>query len=70
MCDENNVCNAFNCISLYELDELNRLFDRLIIFCENIDEEELEDYECGGDILRLYKLIITLFDRDMERETK
>ena len=33
--------------------------DRLLIFCENIDSEELEDYECGDKVLELYKLADT-----------
>lgn len=64
-CVENNCCNAFANITFYELIELNYLLDRLLIFCENIDTEELEDYECGDEILKLYKLVDTLFDRDL-----
>ena len=32
---------------------------------ENIDSEELEDYECGDKVLELYKLVDILFDRDL-----
>ena len=60
-CDEENVLNAFAYISLGELENLNYLLDRLIIFCENVDQEELEDCECGDKVLELYKLADTLF---------
>lgn len=64
-CNTENCCNAFANITLGELIELNYLLDRLLIFCENIETEELEDYECGDKILELYKLADTLFDRDL-----
>ena len=64
-CDRSNCCNAFANITLGELKELNYLLDRLLIFCENIDSEELEEYECGDKILELYRLADTLFDRDL-----
>ncbi len=64
-CDRENCCNAFANIALDELVELNYLLDRLLIFCENIDTEELEDYECGDKVLKLYKLADTLFARDL-----
>ena len=64
-CNRGNCCNAFANITLGELKELNFLLDRLLIFCENIDSEELEDYECGDKVLELYKLADTLFDRDL-----
>ena len=64
-CNRENNCNAFANITLQELIELNYLLDRLIIFCENIDVEELEDYECGDKVLKLYKLADTLFSRDL-----
>lgn len=64
-CTAENCCNAFANITLGELIELNYLLDRLLIFCENIDTEELEDYECGDKVLELYKLADTLFSRDL-----
>lgn len=64
-CNRENCCNAFANITLGELKELNFLLDRFLIFCENIDSEELEDYECGDKVLELYKLADTLFDRDL-----
>ena len=64
-CVSKNCCNAFANITLDELVELTYLLDRLLIFCENIDIEELEDYECGDKVLRLYKLVDTLFSRDL-----
>lgn len=64
-CTHENCCNAFANITLGELIEMNYLLDRLLIFCENIDTEELEDYECGDKVLKLYKLADTLFDRDL-----
>ncbi len=64
-CTRENCCNAFANITLDELVELNYLLDRLLIFCENIDTEELEDYECGDKVLKLYKLADTLFARDL-----
>ena len=64
-CVAKNCCNAFTNITLEELIELNYLLDRLLIFCENIETEELEDYECGDKVLMLYKLVDTLFDRDL-----
>lgn len=65
LCDEENCCNAFRCITLEELKEINYLFDRLLLFCEDIDEDELEDYECGDKVLRLCQLVDTLFTRDL-----
>lgn len=64
-CESKNCCNAFADIALEELIELNYLLDRLLIFRENIDTEELEDYECGDKILALYRLADTLFSRDL-----
>ena len=64
-CAAGNCCNAFANITLGELIELNYLLDRLLIFCENIETEELEDYECGDKILKLYNLVDTLFSRDL-----
>lgn len=64
-CDEENCCNAFADITLEELIELNYLLDRLTVFCENIDTEELEDFECGDKVLKLYNLADTLFSRDL-----
>ena len=29
------------------------------------EKEELENYECGDKVLELYKLVDTLFDRDL-----
>lgn len=65
ICTRENCCNAFANITLDELVELNYLLDRLLLFCENIDTEELEDYECGDKILKLYRLADTLFSRDL-----
>lgn len=64
-CTRENCCNAFANITLWELKELNYLLDRLLIFCENIDTEELEDYECGDKVLKLYRLADALFSRDL-----
>ena len=63
-CTRENCSNAFAYITLDELIIMNYLLDRLLIFCENIGTEELEDYECGDEVLKLYKLADTLFDRD------
>lgn len=63
-CQENNCFNAFRCISFDELQELNYLLDRFLVFCENIDLEELDDYESGDDVHKLYKLVDTLFIKD------
>ena len=67
-CDEQNVINAFSDITLGELEDLNYLLDRLIVFCENIDEEELEDFECGNEMIKLYKLANTLFTRSCRNQ--
>lgn len=64
-CDSENWCNAFANITLGELIELNYLLDRLLIFWENVDTEEIEDYECGDKVHELYKLADTLFSRDI-----
>ena len=64
-CDFRNCSNAFANITLGELIELNELLDRLLIFCENIDIEELEDYECGDKVYKLYVLADTLFSKDL-----
>lgn len=64
-CERENCCNAFANISLGELIELNYLLDRILLFCENIDSEELEDFECGDKVLKLSRLADTLFDRDL-----
>ena len=64
-CNRRYCCNAFANITLEELIELNYLLDRLLLFCKNIDTEELEDYECGDKVLKLYKLADTLFSRDL-----
>lgn len=63
-CERENCCNAFRYISLGELEELNNLLDRLLLFCENIKREELEDYEFGNKVFELYELADTLFSRD------
>lgn len=63
-CDRENCCNAFAYITLGELIEMNFLLDRLILFCEDI--EDLEDFECGDKVLKLCKLADTLFSRDYD----
>lgn len=65
LCDSKNAGNLFRYINLYELEELNYLLDRLLLFVENIDTDELEDFECGNDILKLYQLADKLFKRDL-----
>ena len=67
-CEEENVCNAFSCITLGELKDLNYLLDRVLIFCENCDEEEVEGMECGEHILKLGKLADKLFFRDLQKD--
>ncbi len=64
-CKNNNCCNAFAFISLQEIIELNYLLDRLLIFVENIDKDELEDFECGNEVLKLYRLVDTLMEKDL-----
>ena len=64
-CERENCCNAFRHITLDELIELNYYLDRLIVFCENLDPEYLEDLECGDKILDFYRLANNLFDRDL-----
>ena len=44
-CIRKNCCNAFAKITVDELVNLNNLLDRLIVFCENVDTDELEDCE-------------------------
>lgn len=65
-CDAKNCCNAFKYITLDDLIDLNHLLDRVIIFCENTTEEELDQYECGHEIYKLYDLADTLFTRDLD----
>lgn len=65
LCDSKNVCNLFRYINLYELEELNHLLDRLLLFVENINADELEDFECGNDVFKLYQLADMLFARDL-----
>lgn len=65
-CERENIPNAFRYIQYYELEELNNLLDKVILFVDNIDSDELEDYECGDDIIKLYELAQTLFDRDIQ----
>lgn len=67
-CKEKEVCNAFEYITLGELIDLNELMDRVIVFAENADEEELEDMECGYEILKLYRLVDRLFTRYIEQD--
>ncbi len=63
-CDENDYCNAFSCISLNELIELNSLLDRLIVFCDNVDEDEIDD----PNIFKLAKLADSLFTKDLRKD--
>ena len=67
-CDAENVCNVFSCITLNELEKLNYLLDRVVLFCDNVDEDEVEDLECGEYILELGKLADTLFTKDLRKE--
>lgn len=67
-CDDENCCNAFRHISLLELQALNYLLDRLIIYCENLNQEELEDNECGDKVLELALLADALFTKDLRSE--
>ena len=64
-CERENCCNAFRHITLYELIKLNYYLDRLLVFCENLDPEYLEDLECGDKIFDFYRLVNNLFDRDL-----
>lgn len=63
-CKTQNICNAFHNITYADLMELNDLLDKVILFCDNISEEELEEVE-GYDILKLSKLVDQLFTKDM-----
>lgn len=63
VCKAEDWCNAFSHITYDDLVDLNDLLFKLITFCENIDPEELEDYECGDDVFKLYQLVDTLFSR-------
>lgn len=62
-CKENGLCNLFHYIEFYELEKLNFLLDRFLIFVENF-EGDLEDYDCGDELNRLYNLVKDLYDRD------
>ena len=62
-CSRKDSCNAFSQITLEELISLNELLDRFIIFCENFDEE-FDEFECGAEMLELYKLTKALFNRE------
>ena len=63
-CDENDMCNAFSCISLGELIELNNLLDRVIVFCDNADEDEVDD----SNIFKLGRLADALFTKDLRKD--
>lgn len=65
-CDFENVCNAFRCISLDELEQLNYFLDRLILFRDNNDEDEVEVMEFGDYVLKLAKLADALFLKDVD----
>lgn len=70
-CEEKGYCNAFYQIHLADLIDLNYLLDRFLVFCDEVGKEELEDYgQCGDEILELRKLVITLFDMDLEQKKK
>ena len=66
-CVNNNWCNLFRYIQFDELDKLNFLLDRFLLFVENF-EGDLEDYEMGDEILKLYSLIENLLNRDLNSE--
>lgn len=68
-CVENSYPNAFLCLDFYDLDYLNRLFDRLLVFFDNINEEEIEDLD-GEEVIKLRDLIYDLFDRSIIAEHK
>lgn len=62
-CEWKNCGNAFSNITLEELIDLNHLLDRLLVYCDNVDQDELEDSICGDDVLNLCRLVDTLFDK-------
>lgn len=62
-CDRKQYGNAFSRITLEELIDLNGLLDRVMVFCENFDED-FDEFECGAEMLDLYRLVKTLFDKD------
>lgn len=62
-CTVTKKCNAFAYITFDELIELNDLLDRLNVYCDNVDREQIENQECGDCILELDKLVDTLITR-------
>ena len=63
-CERQGICNAFHNISFADLLELNELLDKVLLFCDNVSEDELEDIE-GYDILKLRKLVDSLFSNSL-----
>lgn len=62
-CEFNNFCDLFRYAEFEDIKELNRLLDKFLIFFENF-EEDIDDYDCGDELNRLYRLVRELFDRD------
>ena len=63
-CKKEHVSNAFSCISIEELKELNNLLWKIIEFCDDISDSVLKEYKCGDEILKLQDLIDVLFLKD------
>ena len=63
LCEEKGCCNAFKYASVADLEQLNYLLDRVLLFCEE-NEETLEDLEFGDKILELAQLADALFTKD------
>ena len=68
-CERENILNAFSCISIEELKQLNYLLYSVIKFHDEIDEDVLKLYEHGDDIIRLHLLADILYLKDFSNKT-
>ena len=64
MCVEEGVPNVFPYMSLADMEKMNFLLDRLMLFCQE-NEEELEELYFSEYVFELGNLAETLFDRDL-----
>lgn len=65
--------NLFGNIEINDLRQLNHLLDRFLVFMDELDyylndDNEIEDCQCGAEMMELKELVSNLYFRDDDRK--
>lgn len=72
-CQEEGSLNLFGNIEINDLRQLNHLLDRFLVFMDELDyylndDNEIEDCQCGAEMMELKELVSNLYFRDDDRK--